>query len=658
MQVLLILLFKKGDKMEITDKYYTIGKPESRTITYKKPVRRNPPGKKNTVRGVYDIETNNKEARFIVGGLALDNGSDTEEIKDKYNVSFHNKPYLILQEIWKHNQTIGGKNTYEIAIHNLAFDIQSFIYNILEMGKITYKDPGAYGQQEKNTYSIILNERKVFYSCTVNYCDVTVIFWDTLKLYPAKLEKICEVYRLKNAKQVAGEETYNEKDFNSFCENKLNVDYLCHDLWSVAELVDMNLYKKKTASGNAWDNMKQEICLNLGLKKKNDKMIKQIIEFWGDNSINDYCLPGYAGGYCYANPKRAGELVKGVIHLDINSSYPNAMDKLELPLTHYTSKEIKEKRFLIYLKGDFKLKEGYFPIIKHPLYMNTYLDHYRGDLLLTDIEYERIKKNYELTKEKIIEVMNFPKCDRILSSFVQKNYEMKQNSTGFLREKAKLNLNSAYGKLAEHHNGQYYEAYIEDKKLKFKLSDTSALLIDTEKSRCVIWGMFITAFAREKLYRCMDILGDNFIYTDTDSIFTDLPEEEVIKRFTSIGEEIDDKKLGAWAIEGHSPLFKCLRAKCYIKTDEDKEKVHRLNYVVAGYNGSDLVYGHAGDRLRDIPVNVLRKIFDDFEPGRVVHDKETSVTAEYGIKQVKILSDFEIKDKVSSFDFIKSMNLK
>lgn len=648
--------------MELSDKYYTTYVNKSKQITYKKPVRRNPAGKKNVVRGVYDIETNNDEGRFIVGGLALDNGSDSNEVPDRYNISFHNKPSLILNEIWKHNAIIGGKNTFEIAIHNLMFDIQSFLYNILESGKITYKDPGSYGCQEKNTYSIIMNERKAIYSCTVNYCGINIIFWDTYKLYPAKLEKLCEVYKLKNAKKVAGSETYNEKDFDSFCANNINVDYLCHDLLSVAELVDMNLYKKKTASGNAWDSLKNEICSTLGIKKKNDNEIAKIIKFWGDNKLNDYCLPGYNGGYCFANRKRVNEIIKKVLHLDINSSYPNAMDKLELPLTHYTSKKIEEKRFILYCKGDFTLKENKFPVIKHPLFMNTYLDHYKGDLLLTDIEYERIEKNYDIKNFKIIEVMNFPKCEKILSPFVQKNYEMKQNAEGFLREKAKLNLNSSYGKLCEHHNGQYYEAYIENKVLKFKVSDTSILLIDTEKSRCVIWGMYITSFAREKLYRCMDILGDNFIYTDTDSIFTDLPEEEVIKRFTSIGEEIDDKKLGAWAIEGHSPLFKCLRAKCYLKTDEVKnketgEKAHRLNYVVAGYNGSDLVHGYNNARLIDIPGSELKSIFDDFTVGTKVYDKETSVTAEYGIKQVKILSEFEIKAKFTPNDFTQEINL-
>ena len=47
------------------------------------------------------------------------------------------------------------------------FDIQSFLYNILEQEKITYKDPGSYGCQEKNTYSIILHYIILIFSLIV-----------------------------------------------------------------------------------------------------------------------------------------------------------------------------------------------------------------------------------------------------------------------------------------------------------------------------------------------------------------------------------------------------------------------------------------------------------------------------------------------------------
>ena len=151
------------------------------------------------------------------------------------------------------------------------FDIQSLLYNIIERGDIKYKEPKGYNKQDYNTYSIVMNEKKQIYSLTINYCGINILFWDTLKLYPAPLSKLCETYQLKNYKLEAGEETYNSNNFKEFCDNKINVDYLINDLLSVAELVDRNYYKKKTASANAYDNLQKEICSNLGIQKRGDR---------------------------------------------------------------------------------------------------------------------------------------------------------------------------------------------------------------------------------------------------------------------------------------------------------------------------------------------------------------------------------------------------
>ena len=50
-------------------------------------------------------------------------------------------------------------------------------------------------------------------------------------------------------------------------------------------------------------------------------------------------------------------------------------------------------------------------------------------------------------------------------------------------------------------------------------------------------------------------------------------------------------------------------------------------------------------------------IFENFKIGRKVYDKETSVQCDFGIKQVKILSEFEICDKVNNFEFCKSLKV-
>ena len=108
-------------------KYYTTYVNDSKIINYKYPQKRKNGKKSCVVRGVYDIETNNEEGKFIVGGLALNNGNESGDTREDYNIIFVNKPYLILQEIYKHYQKLGGKNRFETAIHNLMFDIQSLL---------------------------------------------------------------------------------------------------------------------------------------------------------------------------------------------------------------------------------------------------------------------------------------------------------------------------------------------------------------------------------------------------------------------------------------------------------------------------------------------------------------------------------------------------
>ena len=63
---------------------------------------------------------------------------------------------------------------------------------------------------------------------------------------------------------------------------------------------------------------------------------------------------------------------------------------------------------------------------------------------------------------------------------------------------------------------------------------------------------------------------DKYYYSDTDSIKCGLTDEDLNELKDTI--EIDDYKLGAWALEEHFDRFLGLRQKCYIT--ESDGKVH------------------------------------------------------------------------------------
>ena len=82
-------------------------------------------------------------------------------------------------------------------------------------------------------------------------------------------------------------------------------------------------------------------------------------------------------------------------------------------------------------------------------------------------------------------------------------------------------------------------------------------------------GAFITAYAREKTIRTSQAIKDYsinkygkdlYIYSDTDSIHSLLPIEE-LKLFC----DIDSVRLGAWKHEGDFTKARFVRQKCYLE---------------------------------------------------------------------------------------------
>jgi hypothetical protein len=134
-----------------------------------------------------------------------------------------------------------------------------------------------------------------------------------------------------------------------------------------------------------------------------------------------------------------------------------------------------------------------------------------------------------------------------------------------MRTLAKLMLNSLYGKFATSLDIQSKIPFLgDDKIIHYRFSDK-----EVKDGLYLPIGSFITAYAREKTIRTSQAIKeysinnygkDMYIYSDTDSIKTLLPIEE-LKQFC----EIDDVKLGAWKNEGIATRGKWIRQKCYLE---------------------------------------------------------------------------------------------
>ena len=142
-----------------------------------------------------------------------------------------------------------------------------------------------------------------------------------------------------------------------------------------------------------------------------------------------------------------------------------------------------------------------------------------------------------------------------------------------LRAIAKLCLNSLYGKFAQSQDVQSKIPFLgEDEIVHYKITDK-----EQRDGLYLPVGCFITAYAREITIRTSQAIKDYsinkygkdmYLYSDTDSIHTLLPIEEV-KKFC----DIDDVRLGAWKHESTFKRAKFIRQKCYLEDIDNEIKI-------------------------------------------------------------------------------------
>lgn len=206
---------------------------------------------------------------------------------------------------------------------------------------------------------------------------------------------------------------------------------------------------------------------------------------------------------------------------------------------------------------------------------NEYLESSKGEivtLVLTNIDLKLFFEQYHVTNLNYEAGWKFRSIKGLFTEYIDKWITRKNEATlsgnKGQRTLAKLMLNSLYGKFATKLEVQSKIPYLgEDETIHYKFSEK-----EEKEGIYIPIAAFITAYAREKTIRTSQAIKtysiekygkDMYIYSDTDSIKTLLPIEELYKFC-----EIDDIKLGAWKNEGIATRGKWVRQKCYLEEIE------------------------------------------------------------------------------------------
>ena len=251
----------------------------------------------------------------------------------------------------------------------------------------------------------------------------------------------------------------------------------------------------------------------------------------------------------------------------------------------YEGKYQEDKVYPLYIQRltcSFKIKEGKIPTIqiKHSRFVdNEYLTDSGEEpvaLTLTSVDLKLFLEQYDVWDLHYESGWKFKAMRGLFTEYIDKWIKVKNEATisgnKGIRQVAKIMLNSLYGKFATSLDVQSKIPYLDGDIVKYKLGEKN-----TKDGVYLPMGAFITAYARDKTIRTSQAIKDYSIkkygidmycYSDTDSIHTILPIEE-LKQFC----EIDDVELGKWKHESHFTRAKFIRQKTYLEEIEGEIQI-------------------------------------------------------------------------------------
>src|SRR5699024_1043842 len=350
-----------------------------------------------------------------------------------------------------------------------------------------------------------------------------------------------------------------------------------------------------------------------------------------DRDIYLMLKTAFMGGFTHANALYSGQVLEGVTSIDFNSSYPSVMVSEKFPMSRFklhegelTITQLKELTILNCLV--FKAR---FHNIRRKITQETYISESKcfqlvkplidnGRVLeaeilattITEIDFEIMEQVYEWDELEISNLYYSRKA-HLPKSIIEAVLELYQDKTVLKGVKCKEveymlskgMLNSVYGMTVTDIAKDNHVYKGDSWGLEPVNIDEELEHYNQSKNRFLYyaWGVWITAYARRNLWTGIMAVGDDYVYSDTDSLkllnyenhaeYIKWFDEQIYKKMVHVCKRYkldvellspsnqlgDVEVLGEWDYEGTYDRFKTLGAKRYIHQEGEK-----LEITVAG----------------------------------------------------------------------------
>lgn len=501
-------------------------------------------------------------------------------------------------------------------------------------------------------------------------CEEGIEFKCSLKLSGYRLEKVAEHLNYKGLKKLVGDLDYTIPRHSKTKLTEKEEQYLINDVLIVSKYIEEYIEKEKniydiplTKTGVVRRYCRNKCFYDDDRKKGNknhynyNKFIQTLTFNEKEYEVIKNC---FIGGFTHANPFYVKKHVHNVNSFDFTSSYPYVMVSEKFPMSKPYRLTTTIEEYIKYMKTYcccFRIK---FFNLKPLTYYENYLsvshcksknvEEFNGRIVsaeecetyITNIDFKIISKMYEWDKIEIDRFLYFKK-DYLPTKYVESILNLYENKTklkdvnGFEQEYmfSKEAVNSLYGMMVT--DIVRDELVYEDEwKTEPKNISDAIYKNNNSKNRFLYypWGVFVTAYARRNLFTAILELGEDYIYSDTDSvkfINYDLHSEyfEIYNKKVEfkLQEAMEHhnlnfdlvapktikgkiKMLGVWDKEPFITDFKTLGAKRYMYKSNGELKI-----TVAGLSKSK--------GCKFLESKYGEKVFDYFDDGLFVPAEKT-----------------------------------
>lgn len=496
----------------------------------------------------FETTTNANDCRVWLWGLAsLDNPDDYEQ-------GVHIHDFM---------DRVAETNTV-VSFHNLSHD-GTFIMDWLF--KNGYHHVTDNKRMPFQSFTTLISNTGKFYSITIRWKNGTNCeLRDSLKKVPMSLKRAAEAFKLAELKGELDYHLYREVGYLPTPEES---DYMRRDTTILANIMAQVRAQGMTRLTVASDSMAE--YKELFGKTRFQKMFPVLSE-----AMDAEIRQAYRGGYTYESERFKQRVMPSGMVFDVNSLYPAVMYNELLPYGQPEwfsgpPRPTKSHPLVIFsVEFTATLKPDHIPIIQikksSVFHDSEYIKEVKEPTIMhvTDIDWKLYNEHYDITVYSYGGGWRFKAMHGLFKEYIDKWSKIKAESTGGLREIAKLHLNSLYGKFASNPNVTGKIPYLDNGVVKYRMGPQ-----ETRPPVYTAMGVFITSYARSITIRAAQTNYHTFAYADTDSL-------HLLTLETPAELDVHPHRMGAWKLEYTFRHALYVRAKFYLEQLRDGSMVVKI----------------------------------------------------------------------------------